>query len=272
LAYYNIQEGSGIDCVWEGCPKLTLSHYNIQKESTLHLILRLRGGGNSPQAPPVGVKPTENQMMSIAAGGKIKQSIAPDVYPDHIWRTDKAEIFNFQMVNSAQFGEITGLHTPPSPISYNTYVTAGIPFFSLTNEPNSTISGHFDGVKSLTELSKTFNGNKGDFTSLFEDFLSEDFPSEDSPSEKCDNCRSVFTMIRCEPCNHLLCRSCFDRLEGEMKLCPARSCRQLIIRAFGSKLSKKGKILFYRATSTSTVMPLRLGKRDLPQRFVSINA
>ena len=42
------------------------------------------------------------------------------------------------------------------------------------NEPNSTISGHFDGIKSLTELSETFNGNEGDLST--------------SQSEMCDNC------------------------------------------------------------------------------------
>ena len=42
------------------------------------------------------------------------------------------------------------------------------------NESNSTISGHFDGIKSLTELSETFNGNEGDLST--------------SQSEMCDNC------------------------------------------------------------------------------------
>jgi hypothetical protein len=124
--------------------------------------------------------------MSIAAGGKIKQSIIPDVYPDHIWRTDMAEIFNFQIVNSVQFGEITRVLTPPSPISYDTYVAAGIPFFGWTNEPNSTISGHFHGVKSLAKLGTQFHGD-----------WDWDWDSSSSASESCDKCKSVCALIRC---------------------------------------------------------------------------
>jgi hypothetical protein len=94
----------------------------------------------------------EKQMMSIAAGGNIKQAIIPDTYPDEIWRTDCSTFFNIQLVNSGQFRKITGLSTPPTPVTYEKYIEAGIPFYSILNEPNSTISGDFGCVKSLAKF------------------------------------------------------------------------------------------------------------------------
>lgn len=97
--------------------------------------------------------------MAIAAGGKIKQAIIPDTYPDDIWRTDNSTFFNIQLVNSRKFKEITDLPTPPTPITYDTYIKAGIPFYSIFNEPSSTISGGFGGVKSLGEIDHTLNSS-----------------------------------------------------------------------------------------------------------------
>ncbi|ORY70598.1 ubiquitin-related domain-containing protein, partial [Leucosporidium creatinivorum] len=48
----------------------TLADYSLQKESTVHLILSLRGGGCS-----------EPTTMGMTAGGKIKQNIVKDTVP-----------------------------------------------------------------------------------------------------------------------------------------------------------------------------------------------
>jgi len=84
---------------------------NLVLESTLHLILRLSGGGFL-----LPTEPQDNQMMSIAAGGRIKRFIIPDSYPNNIWRTGHLDFCNSQLVNSAGVEEITKLRAPPSPI------------------------------------------------------------------------------------------------------------------------------------------------------------
>jgi hypothetical protein len=49
------------------CDTMMLKDYTVSYESTLHLVLRLRGGSGKPV-----------QEMSVAAGGKIKQAVVED--------------------------------------------------------------------------------------------------------------------------------------------------------------------------------------------------
>lgn len=187
-----------------------------------------------------------------------------------------AEIFNFQMVNSVRFGQITGLKTPPTPISYEAYVAAKIPFYTMDNEPNSSIHGVFTGMKTLKHY---------------------DDPAE-KPPEICGNCQSkrprydveqyiryVFfhsdvkqpplILSRCAPCNHLLCQNCVDTSQFESrgwKKCSVQKCGQLILQAFESSLNNNDEVVFHQATAVSAVAPLRRDLRDRPPVFVSIRA
>jgi len=116
-----------------------LSDYLIQNGHTLHLVLRLRGGGCwEPE-------------MGIGAGGLIKQTIVKDRNKPHVWDTDRGTILNVQILNSAVFKSVTGMEPPETPITARTYAEHGFPYFEMYNETPSGIKGNFSGVKSVAE-------------------------------------------------------------------------------------------------------------------------
>jgi hypothetical protein len=116
-----------------------ITKYAISSESDVHLVLRLRGGGD----------PTVE--MGIAAGGLIKQTIKKDRNDPTIWETDKGTIFNIQILNSAAFTAFTGEAPPKTPISAETYAAHGYPYYDIYDEKTSGIEGDFSGVQSVAE-------------------------------------------------------------------------------------------------------------------------
>ena len=113
-----------------------LLDYKIQKESSLHLVLRLRGGGVNPTAnPTANATPNPTPEISFGAGGSIKQTIIPDNENHRIWDIDSAKTFHLQVVNAAYFEELTGIIAPDTPISIEQYASSGFPFFDVGSTP-----------------------------------------------------------------------------------------------------------------------------------------
>ncbi|EWC43658.1 hypothetical protein DRE_01545 [Drechslerella stenobrocha 248] len=133
-----------------------LSEYNIQKESTFHLILRLRGGGTELQETQ-STSGSERAEMGLAAGGTIKQSIAKDPLKEGQWDWRRTTGFNVQILNAAIYTRLTGLASPKAPISAQSYATAGGTFYEL-EEDKSEVHGDFGNVKSIGQL--TYNMDK----------------------------------------------------------------------------------------------------------------
>ena len=121
----------------------------------LHLVLRLRGGG---EAPPPKKESTE---MSIAAGGRINQSICADNRGSGYWDVDSTVLFNVQIVNTEEVKHITTADSskPGAPMSMQECAAKGIPFFKFGfPETASSVSGDFGEVKSVMQLDKIKGG------------------------------------------------------------------------------------------------------------------
>jgi len=151
------QDGDFIRLIFNGKALqkgLTLRDYDLQQDSTVHIVHRLPGGaskgwyGGFDMGEGVVDNPVE---MGFAAGGLIKQYIQRDSYAPDSWDQSTTTAFNLQVLDAAVFKEVTGFAPPSCPIDARTYKEHGYPFFDIP-EGESDVAGDFGDLKSLREL------------------------------------------------------------------------------------------------------------------------
>jgi hypothetical protein len=112
-------------------------------------------------SPVTGPPPDE---MGLAAGGMIRQKIYPDQYGLPTWDRERCETSLVYIVNSEQYARLTGRKPPLTPISAQTYIERGFPWFDLYDEAEGDVArpGELAGVKSIREIDSEKGLSRGE--------------------------------------------------------------------------------------------------------------
>jgi hypothetical protein len=160
----------------------------------LHLVLRLRGGGDYT------AKPVDFDAMDIQAGfgvgGRISQKINRDPLPVTAYDHSNVEQFHITVINAAYFTAITGLPSLPSPITTSTYLQHGLPWFELYDEHiptanNTSSATPLAGVRSIAQTDADRKAAGGSNTQA-----------------GCEYCAYEMATHRLSPCGHVFCDDC----------------------------------------------------------------
>jgi len=193
----------------------TLSDYKVQKESTVQLILRLRGGGDLDY---------EDIVAGFGAGGKISQKINRDPLPTIAYDHSKVQQFHVTVVNAAYFSTLTGLPSPPSPITARTYLEHGLPWFELYDERiptanNTSSATPLAGVRSIAQMDADRRSARGSNTQA-----------------ECGYCAYEMATQRLSPCGHVFCDDC-----STTSACPTCDRRFTSRKRFAAAMPLPGK-------------------------------
>ncbi|ETI27362.1 hypothetical protein G647_09552 [Cladophialophora carrionii CBS 160.54] len=94
--------------------------------------------------------------MVIAPGARLRQKIYRDPWPPGIWRREQSVLVPIQILNSVAFESLTGMLPPPTPITAEAYVKAGIPFYTTGDDDVEAVvvdaKGMFETIKSVGQL------------------------------------------------------------------------------------------------------------------------
>ncbi|KAF8466278.1 hypothetical protein DFH94DRAFT_639389, partial [Russula ochroleuca] len=175
----------------------TLRDYNVQNGSTLALLVCF--GSRLGDVPPGA-----HMISGIAAGGQISQKINRDPHPAWAYNTSNATRLHLTVINAAFFTQITGLPSPPSPISPQTYLQLKLPWYSLYDEQipaanNFMVSSPLANVKSVGQMMGDDRAATGRIH-----------------SRPCGYCSYELATLRLSPCGHLFCDNC-----ATTRLCPS---------------------------------------------------
>ena len=84
----------------------------------------------------------------------MRQKIYPDEYGYETWDTENYGRGYVHIVNSMMYREITGMESPPTPVTARTYTEYGLPWFDLYDENKGDLkqSGKLGKLKSIKEM------------------------------------------------------------------------------------------------------------------------
>jgi hypothetical protein len=107
-----------------------------------------------------------DEMMGLAAGGKMKQKIYRDPHGRQWWDEERAIRCYIHIVNSLQWSSMTRLPMPETPVSASSYTDHGLPWFDIFDEHMKEVStsAQLAGVQSVT----TIDEQKGTVTEVLE--------------------------------------------------------------------------------------------------------
>ncbi|EKM58883.1 uncharacterized protein PHACADRAFT_205102 [Phanerochaete carnosa HHB-10118-sp] len=185
----------------------TLAECRITNESTLHVMLPLRGGGEGPDASD------RAGGAGFAAGGKISQKIIRDRFSAAAYNFGAGCRLHVTILSPAFLSQLTGRAPIPTPISMKTYLKAGLPWFALYDK----------GTPSANNIS--FNHPLASIKSLLAGFRKRRDRDANPLQYGCCYCAAA-TAFQLQPCGHLLCQDCADGLPEDE--CPKR-CRAVIV-------------------------------------------
>lgn len=94
--------------------------------------------------------------MGIAAGGRMKQKIYPDLHGLDTWDENNYGRVYVHIVNSLAYREITHLEPPLTPVTAKTYSEYGLPWFDLYDEKMGDIKAPdaLKQIKSVKDMDK----------------------------------------------------------------------------------------------------------------------
>lgn len=122
-----------------------------EKHGGIQIIVFEPRPGKFPDAPPpeldlgpkkmampgLGGRP---QSMGLGAGGEMRQKIYPDPYGIDVWDQQNYGRVTVHILNSAQYHDVTGKETPPTPIDAATYTKHNLPWFELYDEEKRDVA------------------------------------------------------------------------------------------------------------------------------------
>ena len=121
--------------------------------------------GHFPDTPPPGdavghaagsslVKVPAIGEMGLAAGGTIEQKIYPDRHGVSTWDPENRGSVRVRILNVEQYARLTGRKPPLTPISTQTYIERGYPWFEVYDEAEADLPcpDELAGVKSIGEI------------------------------------------------------------------------------------------------------------------------
>jgi hypothetical protein len=128
--------------------------------------------------------------MSIAAGGLISQKIYIDTKKLEEYNTENYESCKLNLVNAYLYNKLTGFPLQPTPISVQTYMNYGYPWYELYDLDKKAVAENDTSMFKMIES-----------VSKFED-----------EEEDCCICEEIVANIEFEPCGHKICSECVTKM------------------------------------------------------------